>query len=277
MARGVRPTDSRWTPVEDDLLRMAIEKIGPRTWRAVSRCVGTRTAKQVAPAPSTLFSFCRDPSRACAQCRHRWATQLNPTLSHAPFTEREDAIIVETRQKLLREGSRKMWSQIASVLPGRSDNAIKNRYATLRKRESLTDVLDLPIDLSDFSSSDLQALDLSPLDLADLSMHLTGSAGCSPRTARAPASKRMRAETPIAPHGLAQEAHSSVGSVDCRDPSPVSTPKRIRTVTRIPPRPDVRTERLVLTPGPLHLHQTTLTQRFASTGTRWVGRSWGKK
>lgn len=64
------------------------------------------------------------------QCRERYQNHLAPDLNRGPFTEEED----ETLMRAVRDiGTR--WIEIARRLPGRSENACKNRYnSTLRRQ-----------------------------------------------------------------------------------------------------------------------------------------------
>ena len=60
----------------------------------------------------------------------RWRDYLQPDLSSAPWTESEHQQLLQLQSRL---GN--VWSEIAKLMPGRSPNAIKNRYnASMRKR-----------------------------------------------------------------------------------------------------------------------------------------------
>jgi hypothetical protein len=65
------------------------------------------------------------PGRTSRQCRDRFANYLAPSLTQGPWSRDEDWIILE---KVRQIGLH--WAQIAASLPGRSSNAVKNRWYT---------------------------------------------------------------------------------------------------------------------------------------------------
>lgn len=61
--------------------------------------------------------------RISENVRDRYVNFLDPSLKKIPWTEEEDAILFENQAIL---GNR--WSAIRKLIPGRSENSIKNRY-----------------------------------------------------------------------------------------------------------------------------------------------------
>jgi hypothetical protein len=69
------------------------------------------------------------PGRNARQCRERWSNYVNPTLLKGEWTETEDQILLQTYCEI---GPK--WFVIASFLPGRAKNSVKNRYFTLQRQ-----------------------------------------------------------------------------------------------------------------------------------------------
>jgi hypothetical protein len=101
-SRGKAQKKSKWTSLEDEQLRHAVETCGTESWHRIALLV---------------------PSRNGKQCRERWIGQLAPSVSKDGWLPDEDLALVRTHAIC---GNR--WTAIAAQLPARSPISVKNRW-----------------------------------------------------------------------------------------------------------------------------------------------------
>ncbi|XP_059623208.1 transcription factor MYB20-like [Cornus florida] len=99
-----------WTSEEDKKLVNFILTNGQCCWRAVPKLAGLL--------------------RCGKSCRLRWTNYLRPDLKRGLLSEYEEKMVIDLHAQL---GNR--WSKIASHLPGRTDNEIKNHWNTHIKKK----------------------------------------------------------------------------------------------------------------------------------------------
>lgn len=97
-----------WSKSEDAKLRQLVDIHQPRNWTTLATQLGTRSGKQ---------------------CRERWLNHLDPDINKGPWTKEEDELLMRLHHEM---GNR--WSDIARLMPRRTDNALKNRFNSRLKK-----------------------------------------------------------------------------------------------------------------------------------------------
>jgi hypothetical protein len=99
-----------WTRQEDETIIEFVHQFGTKNWTKLADLL---------------------PGRIGKQCRERWRNHLDPGNNSQPWTAEEDLLLIQ-----LHEQYGNQWVKIAGLIPGRSDNHIKNRWnSTLKKRD----------------------------------------------------------------------------------------------------------------------------------------------
>ncbi|KAL0007632.1 hypothetical protein SO802_009134 [Lithocarpus litseifolius] len=99
-----------WKAEEDEVLLNHVKKYGPRDWSSIrSKGLLQRTGKS---------------------CRLRWVNKLRPNLKNGcKFSVEEERVVIELQAQF---GNK--WARIATYLPGRTDNDVKNFWSSRQKR-----------------------------------------------------------------------------------------------------------------------------------------------
>ncbi|KAK9107705.1 hypothetical protein Syun_023716 [Stephania yunnanensis] len=121
-----------WTQQEDDILREQIGIHGTENWAIIAAKFKDKTTRQ---------------------CRRRWYTYLNSDFKKGGWSPEEDMLLCEAQRIF---GNR--WTEIAKVVSGRTDNAVKNRFSTLCKKRAKHEALSKEIKSSCINANNKRVL-----------------------------------------------------------------------------------------------------------------------
>eukprot|EP00331_Platyophrya_macrostoma_P008985 CAMPEP_0176420892 /NCGR_PEP_ID=MMETSP0127-20121128/8860_1 /TAXON_ID=938130 /ORGANISM="Platyophrya macrostoma, Strain WH" /LENGTH=511 /DNA_ID=CAMNT_0017801541 /DNA_START=35 /DNA_END=1570 /DNA_ORIENTATION=+ len=109
---------SPWSAEEDELLQKLVSQYGAeRQWKKISEKINS--------------TFKNGTFRHSRQCRERWINYVDPSIKRGKWTFEEDLELMKT---FIRVG--KKWSAIAKQLGDRTENAVKNRWKSLIRKET---------------------------------------------------------------------------------------------------------------------------------------------
>lgn len=108
---------SKWLKAEEAQLTAHVETLGTQSWAQIARELNNAYHNG-------------DSIRQGKHCRERWYNHLDPSLRKGPWTLEEDHLLLHLHTRL-----GKAWSKIAKLIPGRTENHVKNRWNSVMRKK----------------------------------------------------------------------------------------------------------------------------------------------